>query len=124
MSALERPRDAERAYTSIVEMQASESESHALLAEIRQKQNRWPEAIEQWEQVARIRSLEPTGLLAPGRRPDPRKTIRRRPGNAPQARDDKLARPLRRRAPRRSSNSKNRSRQPATDARQDDFERE
>ncbi len=60
---LERPRDAERAYTSIVEAQANESESHTLLAEIRQKQNRWPEAIEQWEQVARIRSLEPTGLL-------------------------------------------------------------
>lgn len=61
--ALERPREAERAYTSIVEAQSSESESHALLAEIRQKQNRWPEAIEQWEEVARIRVLEPAGLI-------------------------------------------------------------
>jgi hypothetical protein len=44
-------------------MLPSESESHTLLAEIRQQQNRWPEAITQWEQVARIRALEPTGLL-------------------------------------------------------------
>jgi tetratricopeptide (TPR) repeat protein len=62
-TVLERPRDAERAYTSIVEAQASESESHTLLAGIREKQNRWTEAIEQWEQVARLRSLEPAGLL-------------------------------------------------------------
>jgi tetratricopeptide (TPR) repeat protein len=55
--------EAERAYTSIVEVQPAEAESHALLAEIRQKQGRWAEAIEQWEQVARLRALEPTGLL-------------------------------------------------------------
>ena len=61
--AAERPHDAERAYTSIVEALPSESESHALLAEIREKQHRWPEAIIQWEQVARIRELEPTGLI-------------------------------------------------------------
>lgn len=41
----------------------TESEGHALLAEIRQEQNRWSEAVTQWEQVARIRALEPTGLL-------------------------------------------------------------
>jgi hypothetical protein len=57
------PKEAERAFTSIVEVQPSESESHALLAEVRQQQDRWPEAIAQWEQVARIRELEPTGLL-------------------------------------------------------------
>ncbi len=55
--------EAERAYTSIVEMLPTESESHALLAEIREKQNRWPESIAHWEQVARTRALEPTGLL-------------------------------------------------------------
>jgi tetratricopeptide (TPR) repeat protein len=55
--------DAERAYTSIVEMQPNESESHTMLAEIRQKQNRWQDAIGHWERVAKIRSLEPTGLL-------------------------------------------------------------
>ncbi|HJT77207.1 MAG TPA: hypothetical protein VJ739_08395 [Gemmataceae bacterium] len=63
LKALGRPREVERAYTSVVEMLPNESEGHALLAEIRQGQNRWPEAINEWEQVARIRALEPTGLL-------------------------------------------------------------
>jgi tetratricopeptide (TPR) repeat protein len=63
LEALGRPREVERAYTSIVEMLPQESEGHALLAEIRQQQNRWGEAIAEWEQVARIRALEPTGLL-------------------------------------------------------------
>jgi hypothetical protein len=57
------PKEAERAYTSIVEVLPAESESHALLAEVRQKQGRWTDAIGQWEHVARIRELEPTGLL-------------------------------------------------------------
>ena len=34
-----------------------------MLAEVREKQNRWPEAISHWERVAQIRSLEPTGLV-------------------------------------------------------------
>jgi tetratricopeptide (TPR) repeat protein len=55
--------NAERAYTSIAEMQPNESESHTMLAEIRQSQNRWPEAIDQWQQIVRIRALEPTGFL-------------------------------------------------------------
>ncbi len=55
--------EAERAYTSIVEMLPSEAESHQRLAEIRQHQNRWPEAVVQWQQVTRLRELEPTGLL-------------------------------------------------------------
>ena len=54
--------EVERAYTSIVEALPAESESHQLLAEIRQRQDRWADAVNQWEQVARIRSLEPTGL--------------------------------------------------------------
>ena len=33
-----------------------------MLAEIRQKQDRWDEAAAHWEQVAIIRELEPTGL--------------------------------------------------------------
>jgi len=60
---LERPVDRERAYTSIVEMLPNESESHAALAEIRQKQDLWDDAIAHWKQVAAIRALEPTGLL-------------------------------------------------------------
>ncbi len=58
--------EAERAFTSIVEVLPAESESHQLLAGIRQRQDRWSDAIVQWEQVARIRSLEPAGLLGLG----------------------------------------------------------
>ncbi len=60
---LKRPKETERAYTSIVEMLAHESESHTLLAEIRQGQDRWDEAIGHWQRVSQIRALEPTGLL-------------------------------------------------------------
>jgi tetratricopeptide (TPR) repeat protein len=52
----ETPAECERAATSIVEVGPQE-------AEIRQRQNRWNEAIDQWQHVARLRSLEPTGLL-------------------------------------------------------------
>ena len=60
---VQQPADAERARTGLVEALPNESEGHAMLAEIRQAQNRWPEAIGQWQRVAAIRSLEPTGLL-------------------------------------------------------------
>ena len=33
------------------------------MAELRQTQERWAEAIPHWEQIARYRKLEPTGLL-------------------------------------------------------------
>jgi len=59
---LGRDQDAERAFTSIVEMQPTESESHTMLAEIREQQNRWPEAIAHWQRAATLRALEPTGL--------------------------------------------------------------
>ena len=57
------PAEAERAATSIVESAPNEAESHAAMAEFRQNHNRWSEAIPHWEQVARLRKLEPTGLL-------------------------------------------------------------
>jgi len=60
---LRQPDQVERTYTSIVEALPGESEGHAMLAEVRQEQGRWEETAEQWRQVARIRSLEPTGLL-------------------------------------------------------------
>ena len=41
----------------------AESESHQLLAEVRQRQDRWTDAVPQWEHAARLRSLEPAGLL-------------------------------------------------------------
>ena len=55
--------EAERAATSIIESAPNESESHAAMAELRQNQNRWSESIPHWEQVAKLRKLEPTGLL-------------------------------------------------------------
>jgi Flp pilus assembly protein TadD len=55
--------EAERAATSIIESSPNEAESHAAMAELRQKQNRWDEAIPHWEQVAQLRRLEPNGLL-------------------------------------------------------------
>ncbi|HUR55422.1 MAG TPA: BTAD domain-containing putative transcriptional regulator, partial [Gemmataceae bacterium] len=60
---LNRPGDAERAYTSVVEMLPNETESHTLLAEVREKQGRWRDAVAHWERVAALRSLEPTGLV-------------------------------------------------------------
>ena len=57
------PLEAERAATSIVESSPNEAEPHTAMAELRQTQNRWAEAIPHWEQVARYRKLEPTGLL-------------------------------------------------------------
>lgn len=55
--------EAERAATSIIEADPNEAENHTALAELRQNQNRWDEAIPHWEQVAKLRRLEPTGLL-------------------------------------------------------------
>lgn len=61
--AIGRPSETERAFTSIVEVLPAEAESHQRLAEIRQRENRWGDAVAQWRQTARIRALEPTGLL-------------------------------------------------------------
>ncbi len=55
--------EAERAATSIVEAGPTEAENHQALAELRQSQNRWNEAIDQWCEVAELRRLEPTGLM-------------------------------------------------------------
>lgn len=55
--------EAERAATSIIESSPNEAESHAAMAELRQKQNRRADAIPHWDRVAEFRRLEPTGLL-------------------------------------------------------------
>jgi tetratricopeptide (TPR) repeat protein len=55
--------ESERAYASMVEMLPHESESNTLLAEIRQGQGRWTEAMHHWRQVVRVRTLEPTGYI-------------------------------------------------------------
>ncbi len=62
-AALEQATEAERAFTSIVEMLPLEAESHSLLAEVRESQNRWPDAITHWQRAAEYRLLEPEPLL-------------------------------------------------------------
>jgi tetratricopeptide (TPR) repeat protein len=62
-TSLKDPVQAERAATSLVEVTPHETEGHARLADYRQKQSRWDEAISHWQEVARLRKLEPTGLL-------------------------------------------------------------
>jgi tetratricopeptide (TPR) repeat protein len=62
-SQLKNEVESERASASIVELLPNESESHTLLAEIRQKQGRWAEAMYHWRQVVRVRTLEPIGCL-------------------------------------------------------------
>jgi len=61
--AKENPELAERAATSVVEAAPLEAANHQALAELRQGQNRWEDAIREWEQVAELRKLEPTGLV-------------------------------------------------------------
>ena len=53
----------ERAITTIVEAAPNEAEHHQAIAEIRETQDRWQDAITHWKQVAELRRLEPTGLL-------------------------------------------------------------
>ncbi len=55
--------EAERAATNIIEAAPTEAENHQAMAALREKQNRWDDAIEHWQQVAELRRLEPTGLL-------------------------------------------------------------
>ncbi|MCU0880169.1 MAG: hypothetical protein MUF06_20545, partial [Pirellulaceae bacterium] len=63
LDKLEQPVEAERARTTLVEVMPHETEGHSRLAEIRQAQDRWTDATVHWRHVARLRSLEPTGLL-------------------------------------------------------------
>jgi len=67
LQKLERPAEAERAYTSLAEYSANESEGRALLAEVREKQQRFDEAVGEWRQVIRVRTKEPDGYLGLGR---------------------------------------------------------
>jgi len=53
----------ERALTNIIEAAPNEAENHQALAKIREKQQRWDEAIQHWQEVSELRRLEPTGLL-------------------------------------------------------------
>ena len=57
---------AERAFTTMVEVKPNEAESHRLLAQLRERQRRYPAAVVQWQQVIRVRSREPEGWLGLG----------------------------------------------------------
>ena len=61
------PDGAERAFTSMVEMLPTETEGHVELANIRQQQDRWDEAILHWRRVAELRKNEPAGLIGLGK---------------------------------------------------------
>jgi tetratricopeptide (TPR) repeat protein len=63
LDELKQPAEAERARTSLVEVLPQETEGHQKLAQIREEQARLEEAILEWQHVARLRKLEPTGLL-------------------------------------------------------------
>ncbi|MBN1418812.1 MAG: hypothetical protein JXP34_08550, partial [Planctomycetes bacterium] len=60
---LERAAEAERAYTTLAEMSANESEGRAILAGIRAARKRYADAAIEWRQVIRVRSKEPAGYL-------------------------------------------------------------
>lgn len=62
-ASLNRPAEAERAFTNLVEMMPQESESHEALAAVRREQSRWTEEALHWRHVIRIRSREPGGYL-------------------------------------------------------------
>lgn len=54
---------AERAYTSMIEMQPNEAASHTLMADIRTAQQRPAEAVHHWRRTVAARSDEPAGYL-------------------------------------------------------------
>ena len=54
---------AERVHTNLAEMLPHESESHEALAQVREEQRRFADAADQWRQVVRVRTKEPTGYL-------------------------------------------------------------
>lgn len=55
---------AERARTNLVEIEPEEAEGHRRLAREREVQNRFADAVTQWQQVVRVRTDEPEGWLA------------------------------------------------------------
>ena len=54
---------AERAYTTVVELQPNEAAAQAALAQVRERQSELDAAALHWRQVVRLRSDEPAGLI-------------------------------------------------------------
>ena len=73
----DQPAEAERAVTSIIEAGPQEAENHQALAEIRQRQDRWDEAIEQWRDSDKAASARAHRTVEIGRRPNSSKTMGR-----------------------------------------------
>jgi len=55
---------AERAWTSLAEAKPNEADGHRRLAQHREEEQRYDDAIVQWRQVVRIRTDEPVGWLS------------------------------------------------------------
>jgi tetratricopeptide (TPR) repeat protein len=55
--------EAERAFTSIVEMMPTDASSHMMLASVREGQNRWDDALHHWSEAVRLRTMEPNPLI-------------------------------------------------------------
>jgi tetratricopeptide (TPR) repeat protein len=52
--------ESERVLTSMVDLREQDFEGHARLAGIRERQGRWSDALHHWQQVAHIRSTDPS----------------------------------------------------------------
>jgi tetratricopeptide (TPR) repeat protein len=60
---LSQARQAERAFTSIVEMLPNEADGQIKLATVRQQQNQWPASITHWKLAVEYRAEDPSGLF-------------------------------------------------------------
>jgi tetratricopeptide (TPR) repeat protein len=63
LSKLNEAAQAERAYTSLIEVLPNDADSEMALAQVREGQNRWEEAIGHWKLARDYRSEDPSGLL-------------------------------------------------------------
>jgi tetratricopeptide (TPR) repeat protein len=57
------PVQAERAATSLVEASPLEADNQQALAQLRETQSRWTEAVTHWERASELWTLEPQGLI-------------------------------------------------------------
>jgi predicted Zn-dependent protease len=63
LTGLNRAAQAERAYTSLIEVLPNDAESEMALARVREKQSRWNDAIVHWKLGVEYRREDPAGLL-------------------------------------------------------------
>lgn len=63
LTKLNQAAQAERAYTSLIEVLPNDADSEMALAQVREGQNRWEEAVGHWKIARDYRSEDPSGLL-------------------------------------------------------------